>query len=170
MPARNSAASRVLLALTSGFCSLPIIPKCARWRLLAASGLPVTGVGMEAGVRITNRNIVVGRGSYMNRGVVLGGAALIRIGEKVAIGHDAMIITSTHLVGPAGCRAGSGVSIEKPVTIEAGTWIGARALILPGVTVGSGCVIAAGAVVAGNCEPNGLYAGVPAKRIKNLDE
>ena len=38
-----------------------------------------------------------------------------------------------------------------------------------GVTVGDGCVLAAGAVVTGDCEPDGLYAGVPARRVKDLD-
>ncbi|WP_319801222.1 acyltransferase [Arthrobacter sp. VKM Ac-2550] len=125
---------------------------------------------MESGVRISNQNVSVGRGSYLNHGVLLGGSAAIRIGEKVAIGHDAMIITSTHEVGPSSCRAGSGVSVEKPVTIGSGTWIGARALILPGVNIGPGCVIAAGAVVNKDCQPDGLYAGVPAKRIEDLQE
>ncbi|WP_447643573.1 acyltransferase [Nocardioides zeae] len=49
-----------------------------------------------------------------------------------------------------------------------GAWIGARALILPGVSVSEGCVIAAGAVVNRNTEPHGLYAGVPARRIRDL--
>jgi acetyltransferase-like isoleucine patch superfamily enzyme len=40
--------------------------------------------------------------------------------------------------------------------------------VAPGVNVGSGCIIAAGALVVRDCEPNGLYAGVPAKRIKDL--
>ena len=39
---------------------------------------------------------------------------------------------------------------------------------MPGVTVGSGCIIAAGAVLTADCSPDGIYAGVPAKRIKDL--
>jgi maltose O-acetyltransferase len=41
-------------------------------------------------------------------------------------------------------------------------------MLLPGVTVGDGCVIAAGSVVTGDCEPHGVYAGVPAKRVRDL--
>jgi acetyltransferase-like isoleucine patch superfamily enzyme len=48
-------------------------------------------------------------------------------------------------------------------------WIGANAIILCGVTVGEGCIIASGSVVTKDCYPNGMYAGVPAKRIKDLD-
>jgi maltose O-acetyltransferase len=56
-----------------------------------------------------------------------------------------------------------------PVTIEDGCWIGANATVLPGVRIAGGTVIAAGAVVTRDCEPNSLYAGVPATRIKALD-
>ncbi|MBR1536811.1 MAG: hypothetical protein IJ630_07725 [Treponema sp.] len=45
-------------------------------------------------------------------------------------------------------------------------WIGANVTILDGVTVASGCVLAAGSVVTKSTEPNGVYAGVPARRIK----
>ncbi|MCR4913326.1 MAG: acyltransferase [Lactobacillus sp.] len=55
-----------------------------------------------------------------------------------------------------------------PVKIDDGCWIGANVTILPGVHIGKGCVIGAGAVVNKDCEPNGVYVGVPAKRIKDL--
>ncbi|MGI2292887.1 acyltransferase [Paenibacillus sp. GXUN7292] len=64
----------------------------------------------------------------------------------------------------------AGESDRKPVTIGKGCWIGARATILPGVTVGDGCVIAAGAVVTKDCEPDSLYAGVPAIKIKSIEK
>jgi maltose O-acetyltransferase len=47
-------------------------------------------------------------------------------------------------------------------------WMGARVTVLPGVTVGDGCVIAAGAVVTKDCEPGGVYAGLPARRIRSV--
>lgn len=133
-----------------------------------ASGLKVAYVGMESGVEIETTKVSIGAGSYLNRGVVLSGLGRITIGERVAFGPQAMIVTSTHEIGPAYWRAGSGVSIDTHVTIGDGAWIGARATILPGVTVGQGCVIAAGAVVVKDCEANGLYAGVPARRIRDL--
>lgn len=61
-----------------------------------------------------------------------------------------------------------GEVISMPIKIGGGCWIGARAVILPGVTVGNGCIIGAGAVVAKDCEPDGMYAGVPAKRVRDL--
>jgi maltose O-acetyltransferase len=57
----------------------------------------------------------------------------------------------------------------KSVFIGNGVWVGVNATILPGITIGDGCVIAAGAVVTSDCEPNCLYGGVPAKIIKRLD-
>ena len=55
-----------------------------------------------------------------------------------------------------------------PVTIEDDVWIGANAVILPGVTIGNHCVVAAGAVVTKDVPPHSLVAGVPAKVIKNI--
>lgn len=56
-----------------------------------------------------------------------------------------------------------------PIEIKDGCWIGAGSIILPGTIVGSGCVIAAGSLVKGECKPNCLYAGIPAKIIRELD-
>lgn len=55
-----------------------------------------------------------------------------------------------------------------PVTIEDDVWIGANAVILPGVSIGTHCVIAAGAVVTKDVPPHSLVAGVPAKIIKEI--
>ena len=60
-----------------------------------------------------------------------------------------------------------GVS-TTPVTIEDDVWIGANAVILPGVHIGNHCVVAAGAVVTKNVPPHSLVAGVPAKVIKQI--
>jgi acetyltransferase-like isoleucine patch superfamily enzyme len=60
-----------------------------------------------------------------------------------------------------------GVS-TNPVTIEDDVWVGANAVILPGVTIGNHCVVAAGAVVTKEVPPHSLVAGVPAKVIKNI--
>jgi maltose O-acetyltransferase len=84
------------------------------------------------------------------------------------IGPRAMVLTSTHAVGGPGRRGGD--SEYRPVTIGDGCWIGAGAIVLPGTTVAEGCVIAAGAVVASDTAPQGLYAGTPARRLRDLDE
>jgi len=71
-------------------------------------------------------------------------------------------------MGPSRQRAGE--NIEAPIVIGDGSWLGQNVSVIAGVTIGAGCMIAAGAGVGSDCEPNGLYAGVPARRIKNLGE
>ena len=75
-------------------------------------------------------------------------------------------ITSTHVIGDETMRASEGIS--KPITIGNGCWIGSNSTVLPGVNIGNGTIIAAGSVVVHDCEENSLYAGVPAKKIKQL--
>lgn len=69
-----------------------------------------------------------------------------------------------------GSEKRAGRQIFRPIEVGDGCWIGANATILPGVKIGKGCIIAAGAVVNKNCEPDYLYAGVPARPVKKLPE
>ncbi len=78
-----------------------------------------------------------------------------------------MLITSTHEIGPHQYRAGKDTT--RPITIGDGVWIGARAVVLPGVTIGNGSIVAAGAVVNRPVGSNVLVAGVPARFVKHLD-
>ncbi|MCZ4551792.1 acyltransferase [Gordonia rubripertincta] len=77
-------------------------------------------------------------------------------------------MTGTHEIGNSNKRA-SEPTILSSVVIGDGAWLGAGVLVNPGTTIGPGCVIAPGAVVTRDCEPDGLYAGIPAKRIRELD-
>ena len=91
------------------------------------------------------------------------------IGDNVAIGLDTCITTNSHMIGNSYQRWGENTS--KAVTVEDGVWIGANVTVLQGVTIsrgGGGGVIAAGAVVTSSTEPDALYAGVPARKIKSL--
>lgn len=121
------------------------------------------------GFRLKNpKELKVGSNSFFNdRCVVFNEYASVTIGSFCAIATEVMLCTTTHVIGGEGCRASDQV-IGIPIIIEDGCWIGARSTILPGVVIKKGCIIAAGSVVTKDCEPNGLYAGVPAKRIKDL--
>ncbi|WP_060664555.1 DapH/DapD/GlmU-related protein [Bacillus sp. CHD6a] len=79
---------------------------------------------------------------------------------------EVLFCTSTHEFGT--CERRAGKPYGKPIKIGNGCWVGARVTILPGVTIGDGCIIAAGSVVTKDCESNSLYSGVPAKRVKGL--
>ena len=73
----------------------------------------------------------------------------------------------SHEIGREELRAGNAKSGD--IIIEDGSWIGIGAIILPGVTIGKGSIIAAGSVVKENVEPNSLVGGVPAKLIRYLE-
>jgi maltose O-acetyltransferase len=118
-----------------------------------------------AGCNATH-NVSIGAGTRINTHCYFGGWAPITIGANCNFGPQVSIHTSAHdLEGP---ERRCGPESNKAVTIGTGCWLGMRTLVLPGVTIGDGCVIAAGAVVAADCEPNGLYGGVPARRIRDL--
>ena len=91
----------------------------------------------------------------------------IAIGRSCDLGMEVMFCSSSHRAGPRSKRAGE--YFHAPIVVGDGTWIGSRALILPGVTIGEGCIVAAGAVVTEDCAPDGLYAGVPARRVRDLE-
>ena len=85
----------------------------------------------------------------------------IRIGDGVELVEDVLISTQSHNVDSQYFEAE-----YSPVVVENFVWIGPRAIILPKVKLAVGSIIAAGAVVTHDSEPWGVYAGVPAKRIK----
>lgn len=91
---------------------------------------------------------------------------LIAIGDRVVIDHQVMIITTTHELGPREHRAGP--LVRHPVRIEAGAWIGARSMILPGVTVGAGAIVDPGSAVNRDVAPHTRVRGTPARQVEEL--
>lgn len=85
----------------------------------------------------------------------------IYIGQNVSISQEVMILSADHDL-----NSPDFTGHERPVYIEDYVWIGSRAIIMPGVTIGKGAVVAAGAVVTRNVDPYTVVAGVPAKKIK----
>lgn len=88
------------------------------------------------------------------------------IGDKCNIAMNVTFMNSDHDMADSERRAG--MYHPKPIIVGDGCWIGANSLIMPGVTIGNGVVIAAGSVVTKDCESDCLYGGVPAKKIKKL--
>lgn len=134
--------------------------------LMRAAGLRCGRSRIAAGCFFSG-DVRIGASTYINRECIFDGSAPIEIGERCAFGMRVMVITNSHTIGPPMRRASTERESAK-VTIGDGTWVGAGAVIMPGVTIGPGCVIAAGAVVTADCPPNGLYAGVPATRKREL--
>jgi maltose O-acetyltransferase len=108
----------------------------------------------------------IGARCYVSFGGDFDGTGPVTIGNDVYVASGVSVGTCTHEIGEAAKRAGRQYSAG--VSIGDGTWVGMNSTILPGVTIGSGCVIAAGALVTRDCDANGLYAGVPAKRVDEL--
>lgn len=109
--------------------------------------------------------MTTGEGCFINHGVYVDRGELT-LGTQVYVGPRVMFATRNHQIGESHKRAGD--NIDQPINVGSGTWIGANATILGGVTIASGCIIAAGAVVTKNTARDGLYAGVPAVRLRNL--
>lgn len=143
-----------------------LVPRPVRGPLLQASGIDVRGVRVGAGVYFGGFDIHTGSGTFLNDRVHLDATDSIWIGENCQLAMDVLILTGSHQIGDSKRRAGAVTG--RPVVVEDGCWIGARATIMPGVTVGKGCVVGAGAVVTSDCEPGGLYLGVPARRVRDL--
>ena len=132
-----------------------------RVNILRFAGLKIgekSSVG--SGVHIlTNRfslgsNVRIGSGSRINN------FARVDIDDWVRLGSEVLIETGTHKIIASGpYRRTVGDEIYKPIKIERGCMIYARAIILPGVTIREGCVIGAGAVIDRDTKPNGLYVG-----------
>lgn len=112
-------------------------------------------------IRIGNRN-------YFNRNVMIDACGSVEIGDWNMFGPDVYIADSNHQfedgLSPANLPMDRGT-----VIIGNRCWIGAKAIILKGVRLGDGCVVAAGAVVTRSVEPGALVAGVPARLLHSCD-
>lgn len=109
------------------------------------------------------QNMTLGERVVIGSNVSLGAHSPITMGDNVRISRDVIIET-------AGLDFSTGQPpykhVSKPINIEKGVWIGARAIILGGVTLGENAVVAAGSVVSRSVEPGQLVAGIPARPIR----
>ncbi|MDJ0770839.1 MAG: acyltransferase [Ilumatobacter sp.] len=146
--------------------------RCRSW-LLRAAGVSIGhGTIVGGGIRIVGIGRVqdrlsIGARGWINAGSYFDASAAIEIGDDVAIGQQVLVLTQTHELGPSRRRAD--VLRSAPVVIGDGCWIGARAVILPGVTIEPGAVVAAGALVRSDVPRDTLVAGVPAGPVRRLD-
>lgn len=116
---------------------------------------------VHMGCFITGNRISIGKNTVINRRCYLDGRTGIRIGDNVSISPEVYILSLSHIVDDPYFNA-----IGAEVVIGDYVWLGARAIIMPGVTLGDGCVVGAGSVVTKNFPPYSIIAGMPAKFIK----
>jgi acetyltransferase-like isoleucine patch superfamily enzyme len=107
-------------------------------------------------------------GDYTRIGIHCTVIGPVCIGSHVNLAQGITVTALNHNFGDAARRIDEQGVSTKPVVIGDDVWIGANAVILPGVTIGSHCVIAAGAVVTKDVPDYTLAGGVPAKTIKDL--
>ena len=115
---------------------------------------------IHMGVFVTGRNIHIGDNVVINRRVYLDGRIGVIIRNNVSISPEVYLVSMEHDPNDPSFSTRGG-----QIVIEDNAWIGARALILPGVNVGEGAVVAACAVVTKDVEPYTIVAGVPARPI-----
>lgn len=92
----------------------------------------------------------------------------VEIGNNVNLAQGITVTALNHNFSDTNKRIDEQGVSTNPVTIEDDVWVGVNAVILPGVTIGEHCVVAAGAVVTKDVPPHSLVAGIPAKVIKNI--
>lgn len=109
--------------------------------------------------------LLIGEDVTINYGVSFGCLGQITVGDRCQFGPYAMIIDSQfHDIYDRSRRPE-----PRPVTIEDDVWVGAKASIMPGVTIGRGAVVGTGAVVTRDVAPFTVVAGVPAREVQKLD-
>ena len=119
------------------------------------------GSSLHMGIRFYDpRNISVGNDTIIGEGTVLDGREKLMVGNHVDIASEVMIYNSKHDI-----ENEYFLPVSSPVTIEDYVFIGPRSIILPGVKIGKGAIVAAAAVVTKDVPPYAIVAGVPAKII-----
>ena len=111
-------------------------------------------------------NLHLGDSVFVNAECCFDCSAPITVGDRVQFAYQVTLVTGGHKIGEHDSRAGE--HDPKPIEIGEGAWIGARAMILPGVKIGAGAVVAAGAIVTKDVAPDTVVAGVPASVIRSL--
>ncbi|UFU00388.1 acetyltransferase [Radiobacillus kanasensis] len=111
-------------------------------------------------------NIIVGDSFYANFDCVMLDVAEIKIGNHCFLSPGVHLYTATHPIDPE--ERNAGMEYGKPITIGNSVWIGGRAIINPGITIGDNVVIASGSVVTKDVPDNVVVGGNPARVLKQI--
>ena len=147
--------------------------RCRAWRLRLVGGHVGTDVRIARNVYIgVADKFSIGNSSFINTGTLIlaggtGTTGTIRIGNDVLIGPHVILVSGSHRYDLLDRPIRQQGEIYKPIIIEDDVWIGAHVVIMPGVTVGKGSVIGAGAVVSNDIPAYSIAVGVPARVIKS---
>lgn len=149
------------------------VPVLKRYSSLWYSKLGVKGSNYRIS---TNINLIgnyelleLGNQTEINAGCFLLVKDRVIIGDNSTLAYQTTILTSANPNGPHNKLAKVYPKMSASVTIGHDTWIGARTTILPGITIGNYCVVAAGSIVNKDVPDYTVVAGIPAKKVKTLD-
>ena len=153
---------------------------------LPSSQFPLGKFSNKMRLFLMNKFMNIGKNCKIQNKVYVGNGQNVRIGNNCEINENVKLrhvtIQDDVLIAPGASIIGINHNYEDPhklireqgdkieeVTVESDVWIGTNAIILPGVKIGKGCVISAGAVVTKDCEPYGIFGGIPARLIKKRE-
>jgi maltose O-acetyltransferase len=145
-----------------------LVPQRFRIRLLRAAGVTIEGhLEVFTGLRIAGEGrLTIGDGCFINHDCLMDAAADVTLGRGVALANRVSLLTSGHELGDPRARAGT--RVLEPIVVGDGAWLGANVTVLGGVTIGEGAVVAAGSLVRSDVPPHTLWAGVPARFVREL--
>jgi len=124
-------------------------------------------ISIDKEVLIRNpEHLMIGDNVVISFGVIITAAGGVEIGADVLIGYGAKVLSANHRVPGIKQTIKSAGHMYKKVVIEDDVWIGAGSIVLPGVKIGKGAIVAAGAVVTKDVSSFVYVAGIPARIIK----
>jgi maltose O-acetyltransferase len=132
--------------------------------------LPQFGAGNEIDAQIyigDGSDVHVGSRCQINRGCRI---SHVVISDKVMIGPQVIVLGAMHRTDDRDVPMIDQGKLEtQPTILEEDVWLGARAIVMPGLRIGTGSIVAAGAVVTHDVPPRTVVAGVPARVIRQRD-
>ena len=162
---------------------------CAEFNAIPAEDLPAQMACLERALGRVGSCIVrppifweygihieIGHSTFINLNCTILDSAPVHIGNRVAIGPNVSFLGSGHpippeeryVLNPETGRMRGMIVIAEPITVEDDCWIGGGAILLGGVTVGQGTMVAAGSVVTKSLPPRVLAAGNPARIVRSF--
>jgi len=118
---------------------------------------------------VTGQKLVLGDDVDLALEVLITTGGGVEIGDRTLVGYRTQILSSNHVIPTNKGRIFFAGHENNPVNIASDVWIGANCLILSGVTIGEGAVVAAGSVVTKDVAPFTIVGGCPAKVLKHRD-
>jgi maltose O-acetyltransferase len=149
--------------LRNSVAASPLTPRVVRAAIYHVAGYRFETVNLAEGLILNNSYVRIGAETSISRGCYFEGRGLVDIGPSCMVGQEVAFLTSKHGVGSDGTV--DRIPTYLPITVGAGSWIGARATVLGGAEIGPGVIVTAGSVVSGVCTGGFVYSGVPARKI-----